>query len=137
MLRTNSKQARANLMQYIRSDLAYLEERQAYQVNEERKPPRWDLENDNHICAFIWEIFKQEKRHEIEQSGLFPAFKDWASGLALGQLFRYWYEPARPILGAILEETEAEQERFSESEAEEMLTRLLYREILDRASYAK
>ena len=72
-------------------------------------------------------IFGRLLRREI--------FKDWAQGLALGGLFCYYYNrSAKDDLGAILEESEAEKAKYTEQEAEEMLTRLIYRE-LEKAAH--
>ena len=79
------------------------------------------------------EIFCEEKSYEIKKNyGIptFEVFRDWAQGLALGNLFCYYYNrSAVDDLGAILEETEEEKSRYSEQEAEEMLTRLIFREM--------
>ena len=40
------------------------------------------------------------------------------------------------MLGAWLEETEAEKAKFEESTAEEMITRLIYRELIKGATKA-
>ena len=57
-------------------------------------------------------------------------FEDWARGLALGNLFCYYYNrSAKDDLGKILEESEEEKAKYTEQEAEELLTRLIYREM--------
>lgn len=126
MLRTNSKQARANIMAYIRQDIDYLMERDST-ISEES--------SDAEVCRVIWDIFESEKyytdeyirRHSISKQ---QVFTDWAQGLALGGLFCYYYNrSAVEDLGDILEETEDERNRYTEQQAEEMLTRLIYNEI--------
>ena len=60
----------------------------------------------------------------------FVIFEDWARGLALGNLFCYYYNrSAVDDLGEIMEETEEEKAKYTEQEAEETLTRLIYREM--------
>ena len=139
MLRTNSTQAKTNIMLYIREhNLDYLEERRDWIIQEEKKEFIYDLENDNDICSFIWDIFKEEKKHDFKRYPIQKVFEDWAQGLALGSLFCYYYNrSAVDDLGAILEETEEEKARFTEEEAAEKLTYLLYREIQTRASFAR
>lgn len=133
MLKTNARKTRENIMAWIRGDIAYLQERHDYHTEDEHKTP-YDLENDNGLCAFIYHLFKEEKGWEIDHYGTRTAFFNWAQGLALGQMFAYYYEPAVDILGNILEETEEEKARYTESEAEELLTKLIYREVTERAA---
>ena len=125
MLKTNSLKGKTNIRNYIMNDRDYLDERNEYHGK--------TLETEDEYLAFAWEIFKSEKKHEIEQNYSnpnFAIFKDWAQGLALGWLFCYYYNrSAVEDLGAILEETEAEKQKYSEQEAEELLTRLIYREM--------
>ena len=137
MLRTNSKAARQNIMEYIKDDLDYLEERRQYDIEE--GAPVYNLDEDAAICAMIWDIFQDEKGYEIKRSRgpVYNVFEDWAQGLALGGLFLYYYNrSAVDDLGAILEETEEEKAKFTEQEAEERLTRLIYREITARKEKA-
>ena len=131
MLRTNSKAAKANIMAYIREDWDYIAERAEYQ-----NIPLETIENDTALCGFIWDIFKDEKGYEINRAGYFKAFEDWAQGLALGGMFDYYLHSAVNTLGDILEETEEERSRYTEEQAERVLTNLLYREISNRASRA-
>lgn len=131
MLKTNSKAARENLMKYIMQDLDYLEERRSYDI--ETGNAVYDLTKDANICAYIWDIFRSEHKRGFSQKD----FEEWASGLALGNLFCYYYMSAVDILGDILEETEAERSRYTEEAAENLLTSLIYREIMKRKSYAE
>lgn len=124
MLKSNSKKAIENIRDYIMTDADYIAEQSNYTISEDNKEA---------VMLMMWDCFKDEKRYEIERNyhcASYPIFKDWASGLALGGLFCYYYNrSAVDDLGAILEETEAEKAKYSESEAEEMLTRLIYREL--------
>ena len=68
---------------------------------------------------------------EKNKSAVYDVFKNWAQGLALGQLFCYYYNrSAVDDLAEILEENETEKLKYSEKEAEEMLTNLIFREIV-------
>ena len=133
MLKTNSKQAKSNVMQYIRQDVDYLEKYQKYEKTD------FDLSNDNHVCSFIWNIFVEEKKYELEMKrfAVYEVFKEWAQGLALGQLFCYYYNrSAVDDLANILEENETEKSKYSEEEAEEMLTKLIFRVINEKKQKA-
>ena len=134
MLKTNSKKAKQNLMEYIRSYATERAESDREWKIENGEPVR-NIENDNNLCAIIYETFEAEKYYPdswTRAHGMTAAeaFKDWAQGLAFDGLFCYYCNrSAVDDLGAILEENEAEKARFSESDAEEMLTRLIFREI--------
>ena len=127
MLRTNSKKAAENIRKYIMEDLEYLQERAEYRGME------LDENNVDQVLAFAWSIFKEEKSGEINRYRFineYQVFKDWASGLALGNLFCYYYNrSAVEDLGNILEESAAEKAKYKEEDAEELLTRLIYREM--------
>ena len=124
MLKTNSRKAIENIRNYIMNDVEYISERSGYTI---------DTENTDEVLAYAWSIFKDEKKYEIEQNyhcANYAIFQDWASGLALGNLFCYWYNrPAVDDLGDILEETDEERSKYTESEAERVLTTLIYREM--------
>lgn len=135
MLKTNSTKAKKNIMDYIRQDLDYITER----AESDPEAIRYDLENDNHICAYIWDMFISEYGEQIKsyyRNNFYSAFRSWASGLALGGLFCYYYNrSAVNDLGDILEESETERNKYDESDAEEMLTRLIYGVIRERKTY--
>lgn len=127
MLRTNSKKFRENIRNYIMNDFDYIQERAKYHGI------TLDKKDINAVIAFAYDIFKSEKGNEIINNygcANYLIFKDWAQGLALGWLFCYYYNrSAVDDLGAILEETEAEKAKYTEQQAEEQLTRLIYREM--------
>ena len=127
MLRTNSKKAAENIRKYIMEDFEYLQERAEYRGME------LDENNVDQVLALAWSIFKEEKSGEINRYRFineYQIFKDWASGLALGNLFCYYYNrSAVDDLGNILEESAAEKAKYKEEDAEELLTRLIYREM--------
>ena len=115
MLRTNTKAAKQNLMNYIRSSAEeYISEQ--YELPTEGKQ----------ILASIAEIYRQEYRVPMT----FDNFLSWAYGLPVGGLFDYVLCKGIETLGDILEETEEERSRYTESEAELMLTKLIYREVV-------
>ncbi len=143
MLKTNSKEIKNRIMAIIREDRDYIiANYSGCEVVKKFEPLNVQLENDNSLCACIWEIFKAEKYYSNEYMkarsfSFFKVFEDWASGLALGGLFDYYYNvSAVEILGNILEQTEEERKKYTESEAEKLLTKLIYREVFNRSSYS-
>lgn len=131
MLRTNSKKACENIRLYIMEDFDYVAERSGYTLDE----------NDiDAVLAYMWDCFTEEMGWRIEKNysnPCFVIFEDWARGLALGGLFCYYYNrSAVDDLGRILEETEEEKLKYSEQQAEETLTRLIYRE-LEKANFKR
>lgn len=143
-LRTNSKQAKANLWQYIR----------AYMLDEMTEAQEWaektgegfpyNMEDNKSIAQFMLDTFESEYLHEYNKNMIrtgrasrYSLFESWASGLALGGLFCYYYNrEAVQDVAQILEETEAEAQRFSEEQAESFLTRYIYNTITAEAEKA-
>lgn len=120
MLRTNSKQARENIRAYI---------------SEIYTPEGYDLPETRSfrdIATNIYNAFKAETgprkhNHFTSEQNIFI---EWASGLpSIIDTCYYYNRPAVTDLGDILEETETERARFTEAEAENLLSILIYREI--------
>lgn len=81
-------------------------------------------------CArLIWSTFAAEYGAEIKRRGPAAAFCEWCAGLPSVLNTFWYYRPAVPVLAGLLEETETEAARYTERDAETMLTRLVYREI--------
>ena len=118
-LRSNTNKAKANIREYIIRNY---------------DPSNYDLPTETEfpkICKQIMETWYTEvgqyKRYNVS---FYESFKDWCSGLpSILDTCYYYNRSAVDDLGAILEETEAEKAKFSESEAEEKLTWFIYREI--------
>ena len=130
MLRTNSKQARENVKNYILVNVReWIEENAA--ENAAAAAAAADPENFTKAAAFIWDRFMVEKVVNDNRYNMtkYDYFKEWLQGLSCGEVSRYWYRSAVDILGNILEETEAEANKYTESQAEELLTRLIYKEV--------
>ena len=133
MLKTNSKKAINNIWDYLEEFIdAINDERITYQADKNYLQPG----NRHELAKTIYEIYESEKKNN---DNMFAAgritdaalFEEWASGLALCGMFDFWYHcTAVKILGDILEETETEREKFTESDAEKMLTSLIYREVI-------
>lgn len=124
MLKVNSKQARANIRAYI------MDRTNAKGRDLEKLPETWE-----EVAHFIMNTFESEKRGDnmytagrISKQQL---FEDWCSGLpsALDTCY-YWNRSAVDDLAEILEESESKKARYTESQAEKMLTYLIYAELL-------
>lgn len=123
MLKTNSKKARENIQQYITENFtpeSYTDE---------------NIQGFENISTFILKTFRSEKYsckedfkyyHNIEEL----AFIDWCSGLtSLLDTCYYYNRSARADVARILEQTESESNKYTESESERLLTMLIYREL--------
>ena len=123
MLKTNSKKAAENIRAYIVERFTP----EGYTDNPPQEFPK--------IAAFILDIFRSEKYHLPEDCRYYhgcelSAFRDWCSGLPSVFDTCYFYNrSAVDDLGAILEETEQEKARYTEQQAEQLLTGLIYREL--------
>lgn len=126
MLRTNSKKARENLRHYIMEHFDpsnYLEE--------DEVPTTFEG-----VAAVILETFADEKRYSTQYMyrygmGDRKVFIDWCQGLpSILDTCYYYNRSAVDDLGAILEETEEEKSKYTEAQAEERLTHLIFAELM-------
>lgn len=121
MLKTNSKQARQNVQAYIMQ--GFMGENYSIETPETFKD----------TAAVIMKIFNSEKPAEGAYSRMNEQerFTDWAQGLpSILDTCYYYNRSAVDDLGAILEETAEEKARYSEQNAEQLLTALIYRELV-------
>ena len=132
-LKTNSKKAVDNIWSYLEGFIdAINDEKIAYQPEKNYLQPG----NRHELAAVIYATYEDEKKNNdnLYQAGRISdaaLFTEWAAGLAMCGIFDFWYHTtAVDILGTILEENEAERARFTESDAEQMLTSLIYREVV-------
>ena len=124
MLRSNSKAVVAKIRQYIVDGINpdYLG------LAEEPDFPE--------ACKLILQACEDEKFYNRIRSGL-DTFRDWAQGLPSAFNTMYYYNvSALDLLADWLEESESEKSKYNESEAEEMITRLVYRELTKGAAKA-
>lgn len=120
-LRTNSKKARENVRTYILNHI----DLGSYNIVINTK----DFAQAAHG---IIDIFREEKSGYLTNYNDFPIFLDWTQGLPTALDCCYWYNrSAVDDLGAILEETEAEKAKYTEEEAGLLLTKLIYRELIN------
>ena len=120
MLKTNSKKAVENIRLYIINHFDSC----GYDFNE-------DTNNFKDVATFIYKCFIDEKvKHDKRRMSEQSLFFEWCSGLpSILDTCYYYNRSAIDDLGEILEETETEKARFTEQQAEERLTYLIYREI--------
>ena len=123
MLRTNSKKAAENIRVYIMGNFTP----EGYTDNPPQRFPE--------IAAFFLDTFRSEKYWCPQDVRYYygneaAAFADWCAGLPSVLDTLYFYNrSAVDDLGAILEETEQEKTRYTEQQAEQLLTSLIYREL--------
>lgn len=127
MLRSNSKKAIENIKKYI------VDHFDCSGHDLEKEP-----ETFPEIARFILETCREEKRYSSsDRFGNIPSqdtFIDWCQGLpSVLDTCYYYNRSAVTDLGDILEETEAERNKFSEQDAERMLSCLIYRELTHAA----
>lgn len=120
MLKTNSSKARENVKNYILENFtpeSYTE-----------TPPTETREIMQFIYnCFISEKFSIENEKRYYKYNEYNAFVGWCAGLpSIIDTCYYYNRSAVKDLAAILEETEAEAARYTESEAEKILTYLIY-----------
>lgn len=130
MLKTNSKKARENIREYI------VEHFDASNYTDD-PPKAWP-----EIAAFILETFQNEKYYSTKYMYRVMlsderVFIDWCQGLpSVLDTCYYYNRSAVDDLGAILEESESEKAKYTETAAEAMLTRLIFRELMKGAGKA-
>jgi hypothetical protein len=119
MLRTNSKKAIENIKAYIMA--IFNGENYDIETPETFKETATIIYN-----TFAEEFLYEYNRRRNEQE----VFTEWCAGLpSIIDTCYYYNRPAVKDLGDILEETEEERNRYTESDAERVLTYLIYREI--------
>lgn len=124
MLKTNSRQAKENIKNYILENFNPCDFEQYAHLA--------DTMDYKKACKVIFDVFNAEKQPIGSYAQMTEAerFFDWCAGLPSILDTCYWYNrSATEDLGNILEETEAEKEKYSDSDACKLLTSLIYREI--------
>lgn len=120
MLKSNSKKARENVKNYILDNFT--------PENYTETPPTEtrDIMQFIYNC-FISEKFSIENEKRYYKYNEYNAFVDWCAGLpSIIDTCYYYNRSAVDDLGAILEETQTEKSKYTESESEKMLTYLIY-----------
>lgn len=121
MLRTNSKKVRDEIKNYIME----LFDGSGHDIE--------TPETFEETAKIIMEVFEVEKAPEGAYARMTreERFADWTAGLpSILHTSDYYLGSAVDILGDILKETEEEKARFTDSEAEKLLTYLIYRQLI-------
>ena len=123
MLKTNCKIVRERIRAFILSA-----------ENVEEFAPEAPNETYNDKARAIYADFMRwydgDNRNKYRPRNCQEAFEEWAAGLpAIIDTCYYYNVSAVDLLGDILEETAAERAKYTECEAEKMLSYLIFREI--------
>ena len=136
-IKSNTAKAIANIWAYLEGYVEYINDEIVAWNPEMEYIQKGDKKG---LARVIWEEFHIEKvrndcRYKAGRVTLQDLFTDWAGGLPMCGIFDFWGMPtAKKILAQILEETEEEADKFTESEAERTLTYLIYREVSKNAN---
>lgn len=125
MLRTNCKKALENIQAYI------LENTDVTGYDKYEQPETFEQ-----AALIIWDEFQTAKQYELcrPRTNIQECFTDWCAGLpSIIDTCYYYNRSAVNDLAKLLNETEAEASRFTETEAERQLTWLIFREISKEA----
>lgn len=131
MLKTNSKKANENLKKWIVDNFDI---EAVHDVDKQAK-------NIKSICEMIYKTFCRcawADRNDYQRfnGSRFLAWQYWLSGLpsVINSGDYYYTQSAVDVLGEILEETETERNKYSETAAEKVMDMLLYRFITKTAN---
>lgn len=116
MLKTNSRQAKDNLKSYIMT---------AWNLEPEEQGRTWEETREAIKESFYFQAYRSEyeRRQNMQE-----AFKNWLAGLPKG-LGDFYLCQAVKDLGNILDQTEAERNRYTEDQACNTLSYLIFREV--------
>lgn len=133
MLKTNSKIVRdrirkmiiESVVNYVECERKYIDAR--YQSITAESP-------FEEIANFVIVTFQAEKlnldlRYKARRISKYDIFEDWQQGLNSVLPNNYYLESAIDILGDILEQSAEKRNQYTEAQAEQTLTRLIFREI--------
>ncbi len=141
MRKSNSKEVKAIVKNYIMSHFEYyMACERGYFSGDLERINFVNVEDYTEVCNSILTIFwaeklKHDNRFNAGRASRYDLFVDWVSGLCSAIDSDYYYNvSAVDLLGEWLDETESEKARFDESQAEEMITKLLWRELNSHAT---
>ena len=133
MLKTNSKEVKNRIKKWILDNSDGIKEAVEYDKEKGNLPDTFNASDINNVCWYIYKDFKRVKGYEFGRCAVtwLDLFADYAAGLPFGNMFIYYYNvSAVELVGNILDETETERSKFTESEAEFQMTRMIYNYIL-------
>lgn len=139
MLKSNSKEAKRKIQNYIMKNSlsAFCDDKNYLKENFADWKERFPY-NDNSFpdrAKWIYKKFKAEKRYEQKfYKNEEELFESWAQGLACNGLFLHYLGNAKKIVAYILEQDAKQTEKYSNDNAEKLLTHLIYREVKQEAT---
>lgn len=118
MLRTNTKKVKDGVKAYI------MENFDVYDGDDVNT-------NDfKSVAVYIWETFNDEiLRHDRRRMSYQDFFIEWLQGLPTVLDCPHYFESAVDIVGDLLEQAENERNKYTETDAEHLMSYLIYREI--------
>ncbi len=123
MLRMNSKKAKENIKKYI-MEHADFNNYCGFDGYEDFIEEPKDFKTTAKQILIVFDSEKFYQKNDIY------TFIEWCGGLpSVLDTCYYYNRSAIKDLGDILEESEEERNKFSEQQAEEMLSKLIYREL--------
>ena len=139
MIKSNSKQAKQAIKKYIidhldatnySPDFDYITQAQADNAAGRRGVDIFSMVAHAIAATFYSEKCRYDPRYKAGKISRLDLFADWCSGLpSILDTCYYYNRSAVDDLAAILNETDDEKSKYSETQAEERLTWLIYREI--------
>ena len=138
MFKTNSKEAIKNIRAYIMEnadfsgydEYSYIERMEEENARGTRNIDMFSVYAHALMNCFYNEKIKFDKRYEAGRITRFELFEEWCRGLpSVIDTCYYYNRSAKDDIAKILNESESEKERFTEAQAENKLTVLIYREL--------
>ena len=118
-LKTNSEVVRDRIQEYIRESVS----------EEEMEGVEYPFPA---VARYVMDSFEFYCKGKTPVYNMQIYFDEWLTGLpfGIGDFYLGNMKSAKDILGDILEETEEERNRFTNEQAEHLLSSLIYRELL-------
>lgn len=131
MLKSNSRKAIENIRRYILDGFTPYDVDFWDKIERNCKYPTTELNRFSCAAWEIWQCFYREKiKFDKRKLAEFDYFREWCQGLpSILDTCYYYNRSAVKDLGWILGENATEKARYTEEQAEEKLTWLIYREI--------
>lgn len=126
MLRSNSAKALSNIRKWILENT----DTEGYDFSE--------VKDFKQACEFIMTCFYNEKvLYDKRKMSFQELFIEWLQGLpdAIDSASYIYHCNARNILADMLEETETEKNSFTERQAEDKISYLIFREVFKACEY--
>lgn len=141
MLRTNNKEVKKKVDQWLIDSYNYCRKNNGFDLKELPEDPKaaakaaaqafskifYEDKIKYNSCANDWQFVRL-----YYNGSIYEAFKDWSQGLPSSLNCDYWLYgeyKAKDVLKDWLKETDEEANRYSLEEAAELMTRLLYNRI--------